>query len=94
MNSEVFFTILGLVIFLKVLFKSSNKVNYYLPLMKSSEAFRIIKRAGWYVVSQKVSHIKLAHNEYDHTIVFPYHGSKEIAKGLQRQLFKEARIDV
>jgi predicted RNA binding protein YcfA (HicA-like mRNA interferase family) len=62
--------------------------------MKSSEAFRIIKRAGWYVISQRGSHIKLAHVEYSHTIVFPYHGSKEIAKGLQKKLFKEARIDV
>ena len=62
--------------------------------MKSSEAFRMIKRAGWYVVSQRGSHIKVAHDNYDHTIVFPYHGSKEIAKGLQKKLFKEAGIDV
>ena len=54
--------------------------------MKSSEAFRMIKRAGWYVVSQRGSHIKLAHDNYNYTIVFPYHGSKEIAKGLQKKL--------
>ena len=62
--------------------------------MKSSKAFRMIKRAGWYVVSQRGSHIKLAHDNYDYTIVFPYHGSKEIGKGLQKKLFKEAGIDV
>lgn len=62
--------------------------------MKSSEAFRTIKRAGWYIIPQRGSHIKLAHGVYSHTIVFPYHGSKEIAKGLQKKLFKEARIDV
>lgn len=61
--------------------------------MKSSEALRRIKQAGWFVVSQRGSHMKLAHDRFKHTIVFPYHGSKEIAKGLQRKLFKEARID-
>lgn len=60
--------------------------------MKCSEALRLLKRAGWYVVSQKGSHIKLRHPERAGTIIFPDHGSQELAKGLQRKLFKQAGI--
>ena len=60
--------------------------------MKCSEVFRKLKRNGWYVVSQKGSHIKLRHDTIDGIIMFPNHGSREIAKGLLIKIAKQARI--
>ena len=60
--------------------------------MKCSEALRILKRNGWYPVSQKGSHIKLKHDSKSRPIIFPNHGSQELGKGLQKKLFKQAGI--
>ncbi|HEC42898.1 MAG TPA: type II toxin-antitoxin system HicA family toxin [Bacteroides sp.] len=50
--------------------------------MKSSELLRILKRDGWYVISQKGSHMKLAHARKKNIVILPYHGSKDVGKGL------------
>ena len=47
---------------------------------------------GWYVVSQKGSHVKLKHHTKEGTIIFPNHGSHELGLGLQKKLFKQAGI--
>lgn len=60
--------------------------------MKCSEALRILKKDGWYIVSQSGSHIKLRHDSKSGTIIFPNHGSKELGKGLQKKLFNQAGI--
>lgn len=62
-------------------------------MMKCSEAFRILRKDGWYAISQKGSHVKLKHPSKKGTIVFPNHGSRELGKGLQKKLFKQAGID-
>ena len=59
--------------------------------MKCSEALRILEDDGWYGVS-KGSHLKMRHNHKEGVIVFPNHGSKELGKGLERTLFKQAGI--
>lgn len=70
-----------------------QKVNYNLPLtMKCSEAYRILLQDGWYVVSQKGSHVKLKHDLKEGVIIFPNHGSQELGKGLEKKLFKQAGI--
>ena len=60
--------------------------------MKSSEALRILMKDGWYVISQRGSHMKLIHNVKNGTIIFPNHGSQELGKGLAKKLFKQAGI--
>ncbi len=60
--------------------------------MKCKEALRLILKAGWYIHSQSGSHVKLKHKNYTYSIVFPNHGSKELGKGLQKKLFKQAGI--
>jgi len=61
--------------------------------MKCSEMLRLLKKDGWYIVSQKGSHIKLRHEMKDGVIIFPYHGSQELGKGLERKLMKDAGIN-
>jgi mRNA interferase HicA len=60
--------------------------------MKCSEALRLLKKAGWEVVSQKGSHLKLQHPDRPGTFIFPNHGSHELAKGLAQKLFKQAGL--
>ncbi len=60
--------------------------------MKSSELLRILQRDGWYVVSQKGSHIKMVHSVKKETIIFPYHGRKEMKKGLEKRILKDSGL--
>ena len=62
--------------------------------MKCSELFRLLKRDGWYPVSQKGSHVKMRHDEKDGVIIFPNHGSQEVGKGLAKRILKDAGIEI
>lgn len=61
--------------------------------MKCSEALRILTKDGWFIVSQKGSHLKLRHPNKQGLIIFPNHGRKELSVGLQKRLFKAAGIE-
>lgn len=60
--------------------------------MKCSQLFRLITKNGWYVVSQKGSHVKMRHATKKGTIIFPNHGSQEMGKGLEQKILKDAGI--
>jgi mRNA interferase HicA len=60
--------------------------------MKCSELFRILLQDGWFVVSQKGSHVKLKHNHKKGFIVFPLHGSREIGTGMEKRICKDAGL--
>ena len=60
--------------------------------MKSSAFLRMLRKDGWYVVSQKGSHMKLRHAEKTGTIIFPNHGSSKLGKGLEMKLRKYAKL--
>lgn len=62
--------------------------------MKCSELYRILKKDGWFPVSQKGSHIKLKHESKPGIIIFPNHGSQELGKGLENKIMKEAGIRI
>jgi mRNA interferase HicA len=59
---------------------------------KSSELIRILKRDGWYVVSQSGSHKKMKHDIKPGNVVVPDHGSKEIATGTMNKILKDAGL--
>ncbi len=60
--------------------------------MKCSEFFRLLKNDGWYVVSQKGSHVKMRHSIKNGVLIFPNHGSQELGKGLEAKLRKLAKL--
>ncbi len=60
--------------------------------MKCSELLRILKRDGWYTVSQSGSHIKLRHNTKPGVLIFPNHGSHELGKGMENKIRKDADL--
>ncbi len=61
--------------------------------MKCNQVLKLLTNAGWFVHSQKGSHIKLRHPIHTNTIIFPNLGSKELGKGLMIKLLKEAKIN-
>jgi predicted RNA binding protein YcfA (HicA-like mRNA interferase family) len=61
--------------------------------MKCSELLRLLKKEGWYPVSQKGSHVKMKHESRKGTIIFPNHGSQEVGKGLTKKILKDAGIE-
>lgn len=61
--------------------------------MKCSELYRVLKKDGWYPVSQKGFHIKLVHAVKQGMIVFPNHGAQEMGKGLEKRILKDAGIN-
>jgi len=60
--------------------------------MKCSALLRILKKDGWFVISQQGSHLRLAHHSKKNRIIFPDHGSQEIGKGLEIRILKEAGL--
>ena len=60
--------------------------------MKCSELYRLLKKDGWYPISQKGSHVKLKHDKKENVIIFPNHGSQELGKGLERKIKKDAGL--
>ena len=67
-----------------------EKFNY----MKCSELFRLLKKDGWYPISQKGSHVKLKHDQKEGIIIFPNHGSQEVGKGLEKKILRDAGITI
>lgn len=60
--------------------------------MKCKELLKKLKSAGWYEVSQKGSHVKMRHKDFENSIVVPNHGSKEMATGTAYQILKAAKL--
>ncbi|MGB4846981.1 MAG: type II toxin-antitoxin system HicA family toxin [Saprospiraceae bacterium] len=60
--------------------------------MKCSELLRLLKHDGWFIVSQKGSHMHLLHHIKKGKIIFPFHGSYEIGKGLEMKIKKQAGL--
>lgn len=60
--------------------------------MKCSEILRLLKKDGWVVISVRGSHLKLKHPVKKGFIIFPDHGSKELGKGLEKKILKDADL--
>jgi len=60
--------------------------------MKCSELLRLLLKDGWQVISSKGSHLKMQHPEKEGIIIFPDHGTREIGKGLERKIRKDAGL--
>lgn len=58
--------------------------------MKSSELHRLIVRCGWRCIKAEGSHYIYQKDMSRYPV--PYHGSKEIGKGLERKIKKEMKL--
>ena len=60
--------------------------------MKSSQLLRILQREGWVIVKQTGSHLTLIHPTKSGPLIFPFHGSHEVGKGLENKILKKAGL--
>jgi len=58
--------------------------------MKSNELHRLIKKNHWIHIRTKGSHYIYEKNKRTYPV--PYHGSKEIGKGLEKKIIKEMEL--
>lgn len=60
--------------------------------MKISELLKILKKDGWYLHRNGGGHDIYRHPIKPNQIVIPRHGSKEIAKGTEQRILKDAGL--
>ena len=58
--------------------------------MKSSELHRKIKKNGWIHIRTEGSHYIYQKDGKNYPV--PYHGTKEIGKGLEKKITKEMKL--
>lgn len=68
-------------------------VNSSSPV-KASELMRILKQDGWYIIRQEGSHILMRHAIKPGLLSIPYHGAKEVGKGLLKDTLKKAKLNL
>jgi len=57
------------------------------------EILNILKKDGWYEVSQKGSHVQLKHPEKKGKVTVPVHGGKTLPIGTIKSILKQAGIE-
>ncbi|KKP87971.1 hypothetical protein A2456_03440 [Candidatus Nomurabacteria bacterium RIFOXYC2_FULL_36_19] len=62
-----------------------------LPILSSKEIIKIFEKAGYFIVRQKGSHIRLHHDTRD-SITIPNH--KIIGRGLLKKILRDSQISV
>ena len=58
--------------------------------LTAKEMLNLLKDNGFDVVSQNGSHVKLSNGE--RTVIVPNHGSKDLKKGLEQAILKQAGL--
>lgn len=61
-------------------------------LMKTNEMIRLLEKDGWKLVRQTGSHRVYRHPIKHGTVILPVHGAKELKKGTEMSIRKQAGI--
>jgi predicted RNA binding protein YcfA (HicA-like mRNA interferase family) len=62
-----------------------------LPMLKSRDVIRVLKKLDFYIVRQRGSHICFKHPDGRFTLV-PKHGNEDLSRGLLYQIMREINI--
>lgn len=60
--------------------------------MKSSELLRLVRKSGWIEIRQTGSHKIFQNPETGETVPVPFHGAKEVGKGLAASILKKIGV--
>lgn len=63
-----------------------------LPMLKSRDVVKVLRKLGFYEVRQKGAHICFKHPDGRFTLV-PSHGSEDVGRGLLRQILREIELN-
>jgi predicted RNA binding protein YcfA (HicA-like mRNA interferase family) len=63
----------------------------HLPMLKGREVIAALERAGFRVVRQKGSHVRLKHED-GRVVTVPIHAGQTIGRGLLRKILRDAEM--
>lgn len=76
--------------FIKTLILNLFELNKKVALMKSWQLHKLIKKNGWRFVKAEGSHYMYEKNGKTYPV--PFHGAKEMGKGLEMQIRREMQL--
>jgi predicted RNA binding protein YcfA (HicA-like mRNA interferase family) len=64
-----------------------------LPVLRSREVIDALRMAGFEIVRQKGSHVRLRHPD-GRVVTVPMHAGQDIGRGLLRKILRDAELSV
>jgi predicted RNA binding protein YcfA (HicA-like mRNA interferase family) len=62
-----------------------------LPVLKATELVRALEKAGFQVIRQKGSHVRMKHPE-GRVVTVPVHPGQDVGRGLLRKVLRDAEL--
>ncbi len=62
-----------------------------LPILKAEELVQVLEKAGFVVVRQKGSHMRMKHLD-GRVVTVPMHRGKDVGRGLLRKVLRDAEL--
>ena len=62
-----------------------------LPILKADELIRALKKAGFGIIRQKGSHMRMKHPD-GRVVTVPVHPGRDIGRGLLRKVLRNAKL--
>ena len=62
-----------------------------LPVLKATELIRALEKAGFQVIRQKGSHVRMQHPD-GRVVTVPVHPGQDIGRGLLRKVIRDAEL--
>ena len=62
-----------------------------LPILKADELIRALERAGFQIVRQRGSHVRMKHPD-GRIVTVPVHPGRDIGRGLLRKILRDAEL--
>jgi predicted RNA binding protein YcfA (HicA-like mRNA interferase family) len=64
-----------------------------LPALTAKELIRALEKAGFQVIRQRGSHVRLRHSD-GRVVTVPVHAGQAIGRGLLKKILRDARMSV
>jgi predicted RNA binding protein YcfA (HicA-like mRNA interferase family) len=62
-----------------------------LPVLRADELIRALERAGFQIIRQKGSHVRMKHPD-GRVVTVPVHLGRDIGRGLLRKILRDAEL--
>jgi predicted RNA binding protein YcfA (HicA-like mRNA interferase family) len=62
-----------------------------LPMLRADELIRALELAGFQVVRQRGSHVRLKHDD-GRAVTVPVHSGQDVGRGLLRKILRDAEL--
>ncbi len=62
-----------------------------LPVLKANKLVRALERAGFHIIRQRGSHVRLKHPD-GRVVTVPVHSGQDVGRGLLRKILRDAEL--